>query len=143
VARDRVALAAALALACATTPPYDPGAERCNPDGGFERGLADGKAGRAPDLAWLVLCDPAVHEPVGRAYREGHQAGLAARDADAPPAPAGARSERAYLCEVQARGDTFTAYGATKIAADAAARAACREKNPDHFCEESACRRNE
>ena len=51
MARDRVAplaVAAALALgaACATTP-YDPAAERCNPDAAFERGLADGRAGRA------------------------------------------------------------------------------------------------
>jgi hypothetical protein len=142
VARDRVALVAALALACATTPPYDPAAGRCNPDGGFERGLADGKAGRAPDLSWLVLCDTSAHEPVGRAYREGHQAGLSARGAEAPPTP-GERRERAYFCEVQARGDTFTAYGATKIAADAAARAACRLKNPEQLCEETACRRNE
>jgi len=145
VARDRLALAAlaAAALACASVP-YDPAAERCNPDAGFERGLADGKAGRAPDLGWLSLCDPGVAPAVRAAYDEGHRAGTSARAADAPPpSPPGVRSERAYFCEVQARGESFSAYGATRIAADAAARAACRTRNSEVFCEETACRRNE
>lgn len=140
----------ALALAaCAGAPPHDVAAERCNPDAAFERGMADGKAGRAEDLAWVEsFCAAAVQAGVRSAYQEGLAAGLAAGraagDADLPPAgPAGARSERAYFCEVQARGDVFSAYGATRIEADAAARARCRERNGEGFCGEVACRRNE
>jgi hypothetical protein len=142
LARHCVALAAA-GLACASVP-RDPAAERCDPDASFERGLADGRAGRAPAPGVLADCDPTAEAAARSAYGEGHRAGAAARAADArPPSEPGAAGERDYRCEVQARGDTFPAHGPTPADAEAAVRAACKTRNPERLCEEAACRRNE
>jgi hypothetical protein len=141
VARGGLALAAA-ALACASVP-ADPAADRCTPDASFERGLADGREGRAPDLAFVGPCAPELEAALRAAYGEGRRAGAAEREADAPaPEPAGA-GERPYRCEVRARGESFSGEGPTRSAADDAARAACRARNPEALCAETTCRRGE
>lgn len=140
-----IAAAAAGALACAAVR-HDPATERCLPDAAFERGLLDGEAGRAPDLGGLEDgCPPEAGPSLRSAYRDGHATGTAARAAAAPAAgpssPAG--DGRAFTCEVQARGESFSASGATRNEAETAARAACRERNGEAFCRETSCRRDE
>jgi hypothetical protein len=133
------ALAAiALACACASAPPREAADDRCTPDAAFERGLDDGSLGRAADAGWLEAC-PDPGDGLRDAYRDGHRAGAAGREAEAT----GADGARAYACEVQARGETFRGRGQGPAAAEAAARAACRARNGERFCGEVVCRPSE
>lgn len=143
-----VLLSAALALALALGACAGAGApavatrDPCSADEAFERGLADGEAGRAEDLAWAGACTGAPEADVAAAYRHGHAAGVASRASDAADAP-GAAGEGAWRCEVQARGDPFHGDGATREAAVAAARDRCRERNGERYCRDVSCRRVE
>lgn len=149
-----VAALALAGLACAGAPvaaPRDP----CGADEAFERGAEDASAGRAADSAWTgAACagSPARAAQAESAYHQGHAAGLALRE----PAPdedpggaggaadaAGAEGEHSFRCEVQARGEVFSAVAPTRAAAVAATRARCRERNGERYCRDVTCRREE
>jgi len=145
VAAAALALAVTIA-ACASTPELTP-SDPCGADEAFERGLADGEAGRAQELGWTAAaCGGARESDAIAAYRQGHAAGEAARASDRGAEPRGAGGGAGgggWRCEIQARGDPFHGEGPTREAAAAAAASRCRERNGERYCREASCRLRE
>lgn len=125
--------------------------QTCRREVGFEKGTNDGQAGKPMDSSFANGCDSSSRREVMQGYREGYEAarnqasleadddGFRMRGGGLDIRLGGKKKDNRWVCEVEAFGQTFAGFGASRGQAAQNARDKCERKHHGMHCEQMEC----
>ncbi|RZA06641.1 MAG: hypothetical protein EOP11_09780 [Proteobacteria bacterium] len=127
--------------------------QSCTSSIGYESGVNDGRAHRPMNSNFASVCDPQTRDEVTDSYRRGYESvrpgnnfddngdGFRMRGGGFDIRLPGKPNHKKWVCEVEAFGQTFSGFGASRGEAAQNARDKCEGQNNAMHCSKVECDR--